>query len=522
MRLFTTIAGLRAHLNSLFKDQTIGLVPTMGALHMGHASLIKRAIAENQITVVSIFINPLQFAPTEDLQKYPRQFTQDCQLCEQLGVDVIFAPTPETMGIAKNTDTQTNSLTTTVVPPQQMTSVLCGSFRLGHFQGVATIVTKLFTIIAPTVAYFGEKDAQQLAIIRQLVKDLNLNIDIRGCPTVREPSGLAYSSRNQYLTQQEKEQAVILSKSLKYAQESFAQGERDSQTLMTRVREQLKTVPEINIQYIELVHPTTLMPLEKITDSGLLAIAAHLGSTRLIDNVILRQRKPIIAIDGPAGVGKSTVTRLVALELGLTYLDTGAMYRALTWLVLQKGIPLDDEGAIAELVSDLHLELIPSVFPEQPMTIKINGEDVTEAIRTPEVTKNVSVISAQRYVRQGMLSQQHQYGKIGGIIVEGRDIGTKVFPDAELKIFLTASVQERAKRRSKDLIAQGQTNIELLQLEQDIGRRDYLDSHRAISPLLKAPDAIAIDTDGLTIHQVTEKIVQLYRERISTDSQVSG
>lgn len=515
MRLFTMIAGLRSHLNSQGKDQTIGLVPTMGALHVGHASLINRAIAENELTIVSIFINPLQFAPTEDLQKYPRQLSHDCQLCEQLGVDVVFAPTPETIGIIQTSNTELDSLTTTVVPPKQMTSVLCGVSRPGHFQGVATIVTKLFTIICPTVAYFGEKDAQQLVIIRKLVDDLNLNIDIRGCPTVREPSGLAYSSRNQYLTRQEREQAVILSKSLKHALQTFYKGERDSQTLITQVQQQLNTVPELKIQYIELVHPTTLMPLEKIAESGLLAIAAYLGSTRLIDNVILRQRKPMIAIDGPAGVGKSTVTRGVALELGLTYLDTGAMYRALTWLVLQKEISLDDEGAIAELVSNVHLELIPSVFPEQPMTIKINGEDVTEAIRTPEVTANVSVVSAQSYVRQVMLKQQHQYGKIGGIVVEGRDIGTKVFPDAELKIFLTASVQERAKRRIKDLIAQGQSKISLEQLEQEIEQRDYLDSNRPISPLLKAPDAIVIDTDGLTIQEVTEKITRLYRERTS-------
>ncbi|GFE71972.1 bifunctional pantoate--beta-alanine ligase/(d)CMP kinase [Chroococcus sp. FPU101] len=508
MRLFTTIAGLRSYLNSHGKDKTIGLVPTMGALHIGHASIIKRAIAENQITIVSIFINPLQFAPTEDLEKYPRQHSQDYQLCEKLGVNVIFAPTPATMGIEPN-----HSLTT-VVPPKQMTSVLCGVYRPGHFQGVATIVTKLLTIVNPTVAYFGEKDAQQLVILRQLVDDLNLKTEIRSCPTVREPSGLAYSSRNQYLTPTEKEQAAILYQSLKLAIQSFEQGVRDSKTLITEVQQQLNTVQDLNIQYVELVDPTTLTPLEKITESGLLAIAVYLGSTRLIDNVILRQRKPIIAIDGPAGVGKSTVTRCVAQALGLTYLDSGAMYRALTWLVMQKGIPLDDEAAIAEIVSGVHLELLPSSSPSQPMTIKINGEDVTEAIRTPEVTQNVSVVSAQSYVRQVMLEQQQQYGKIGGIVIEGRDIGTKVFPDAELKIFLTASVQERARRRSKDLIEQGQTHIGVEQLEQDIQKRDYLDSHRSISPLLKAPDAIAVNTDGLTIKEVTDKIIQLYQERM--------
>lgn len=509
MRLFTTIAGVRSHLNTHGINRTLGLVPTMGALHVGHVSLIKRAIAENELTIVSIFVNPLQFAPTEDLEKYPRQLSQDYQLCEKLGVDVIFAPTPATMGIASN------QKLTKVVPPQQMTSVLCGEYRPGHFEGVATIITKLLTIINPTVAYFGEKDAQQLAIIRQLVDDLNFKSEIRSCQTVREPSGLAYSSRNQYLSPHEKEQAAILYQSLKQARKLFEEGVRDSNTLITQVKQQLSTVPELKIQYIELVDPRTLIPLENITESGLLAIAVYLGSTRLIDNVILQQRKPIITIDGPAGVGKSTVTRCVAQTLGLTYLDTGAMYRAITWLVLQKGIPLDDEGALAELVSGVHLELIPPSAPLQPMIVKINGEDVTEVIRTPEVTANVSVVSAQSYVRQVMLKQQHQYGKIGGIVVEGRDIGTRVFPDAELKIFLTASVQERARRRQKDLIEQGQTVIDTEQLEQMIEKRDYLDSHRPISPLAKAADAIVLATDGFSIEEVTEQIVQLYRERVT-------
>jgi pantoate ligase / CMP/dCMP kinase len=513
VHLFTTIAGLRSHLNSQGKTPTIGLVPTMGALHDGHASLIKRAIAENERCVVSIFVNPLQFAPSEDLQQYPRPFSQDYQLCEQLGVDVIFAPTLETMGIIPQSDTKTPSQTTTVVPPTSMTSVLCGVYRPGHFQGVATIVTKLFTIVNPTVAYFGEKDAQQLAIIRRLVADLNLSVDIRGCPIVREASGLAYSSRNQYLTPSEKEQAAVLYHSLQHARSSFHQGERDSQRLIGQVRQKLNTVPELRVQYVEIVDPTTLIPLDRIATSGLLAIAAYLGTTRLIDNIILRQRQPIITIDGPAGVGKSTVTRRVAQELGLTYLDSGAMYRAITWLVLQKAIPLEDEGAIAELVTGIKLELVPSAFPERPMTVKIDGIDVTEAIRSPEVTANVSVVSAQSYVRQVMLKQQQHYGKAGGIVVEGRDIGTKVFPDAELKIFLTASTEERARRRFKDLIAQGHAFIDLEELEEEIERRDYFDSHRPLSPLSKAPDAIVVDTDGLTVEAVTAKIVKLYQEK---------
>lgn len=514
MRLLTTIAGLRSYLEFQGNNRSIGLVPTMGSLHLGHVSLIERAIADTDCAIVSIFVNPLQFAPTEDLTRYPRQPEQDYQLCEQLGVEVVFAPTPETMGMTDDTHTESFLQTTAVIPPSAMTSVLCGAFRQGHFQGVATIVTKLLNIVRPTVAYFGEKDAQQLAIIRRLVADFDLSVEIRACPTIRELSGLAYSSRNQYLTPDEKVKAASLFRSLQQAQQTFYQGEHDSIALIEKVKQELSIVPEIYLQYVEVVHPQTLIFIKKIEDSGLLAIAAYLGSTRLIDNIILRDRQPIIAIDGPAGVGKSTVTRRVAQRLGLMYLDTGAMYRALTWLVLRGGIDLADEVAIAELVTGSRIELIPTVSPDKLTGVKINGEDVTEVIRTPQVTAHVSAISAQKAVRQEMVRQQQQYGKKGGIVVEGRDIGTCVFPDAELKIFMTASPQERARRRFKDLMAQGQAEMDLNQLEQDIQQRDYLDSHRDLSPLAKAADAIEINTDELTIAQVTEKIVQLYRERV--------
>jgi pantoate ligase/cytidylate kinase len=271
----------------------------------------------------------------------------------------------------------------------------------------------------------------------------------------------------------------------------------------------LDLIDEIKVQYIDLVDPQTLNPLEEVTESGLLAIAAYVGSTRLIDNILLRNRQPIIAIDGPAGAGKSTVTRLVAKELNLLYLDTGAMYRALAWLVRQSGLALTDEAGIAELVSQAKLELIPQPYP-QATRVKINGEDVTEAIRTPEVTSLVSAIAAQKTVREVLLQTQQSYGKKGGLVAEGRDIGTKVFPDAELKIFLTATVGERAKRRLADFQAQGKTDIRLEDLEREIAQRDQQDSTRAIAPLIKAADAIEIQTDGLSISEVTNKIVQLY------------
>ncbi len=512
MRLFKTVAGLRSHLLRHRNAYTIGFVPTMGALHIGHQRLIEHAIADNNCVVVSIFVNPLQFAPTEDLEKYPRQLEQDCQLCEQLGVDVVFAPTVEEMGIA-NLEESSLSATTTVIAPPTMTTGLCGSFRPGHFTGVATIVTKLLNIVQPTVAYFGEKDAQQLAIIRSVVQDLNLPVTIKACSTVREASGLACSSRNQYLSATEREQALAIFHSLQQAQNIFRSGQRSSAQLVKIVRQELAQIPAIKVQYVELVDPKTLTSLERIEEAGLLAIAVYLGSTRLIDNMILRNRKPIIAIDGPAGAGKSTVTRRVAQALDLLYLDTGAMYRAITWLVMQAGIAIGDEGAIAELISDITLELIAAPFPH-PTQVIINGEEVTEAIRTAAVTANVSQIAAQAAVREVLVEQQQLFGKKGGIVAEGRDIGTNVFVDAELKIFLTASVQERAKRRWQEFKAQGQEAISLEQLEREIQQRDDQDSHRKISPLRKASDAIEINTDGLSIEEVTEQIIDLYGKNL--------
>lgn len=509
MLLLRTIKELRSYLATKRSGHKIGLVPTMGALHQGHVSLITRAIADNDLVVVSIFVNPLQFNPTEDLAAYPRQLESDSQLCQQLGVDVVFAPTVEEMNLTGDSDSQSD--TTTVIPPHPMTSVLCGKFRPGHFTGVATVVTKLLNIVQPDCAYFGQKDAQQLSIIRRIVADLNLSLAIIPCPIVREASGLALSSRNQYLTSTEIAIAPQIHHSLQQAATAFRQGERKAKVLLNLVKQQLNKTPEIRIQYVELVNPQTLQTIERVENSGLLAIAAYIGQTRLIDNIVLQSReKPIVAIDGPAGAGKSTVTRQVAQKLGLLYLDTGAMYRAVTWLVMESGLAIDDEGAIASLVETVNIELNSPTAAHLPTIVKINGIEVTQAIRTPEVTAKVSAIAAMAAVRAKLVEMQKSWGKTGGIIAEGRDIGTNVFPDAELKIFLTATPQERAKRRLKDLKSQGHQNINLEQLTQEIQQRDARDSNRAIAPLKKATDAIELVTDGMTIDEVVQKVIALY------------
>jgi pantoate ligase/cytidylate kinase len=311
---------------------------------------------------------------------------------------------------------------------------------------------------------------------------------------------------------------------LQAAQKAFQAGERDAPfgkpfrdrtSLIEVVKSELASVSDIQVEYVELVHPTTLTPLDQVEDSGLLAIAARFGSTRLIDNVLLQHRKPIVAIDGPAGAGKSTVARQVAQTLGLMHLDTGAMYRALTWRVLEAGIDLEDEPAIAELVSQSQINLVTDEA-SRAIRIWIDGEEVTQVIRSLEVTANVSFIAAVPAVRRELVKQQQRWGCKGGVVAEGRDIGTHVFPDAELKIFLTASVQERARRRQQDLKDQELQSVSLEQLEQDIRLRDVRDSTRTLAPLRKAADAIEINTDGLSIAEVTERIVSLYHQQIST------
>lgn len=520
VQLFTSVLGLRCYLDQVRSQHRwletgtsgctlqIGLVPTMGALHQGHLSLVQRARVENHIVIVSIFVNPLQFGPQEDFHRYPRTLEQDRQLCEAAGVDVIFAP--QALELYGSESAARGDRVTQVMPPEDMIRVLCGPFRPGHFPGVATVVTKLLQIVQPQRAYFGQKDAQQLAIIKRVVADLNLPVEVVPCPIVREADGLAMSSRNRYLTPAQRSQANVLYRSLQQAEQACCRGQICATELLTLVKAELATVPAVHLEYVELVHPETLIPLGQVQGVGLLAIAANVGMTRLIDNILLRNRQPILAVDGPAGAGKSTVVRRVAQELGLLYLDTGAMYRAVTWLAMQQGIPIGDEPDIAELVSQCQIE----VYGEPTFTIHINGKDVTEAIRSPAVTEQVSAIAAYPSVRQVLVKLQREYAQRGGVVMDGRDVGTCVFPDAELKIYLTASVQERARRRQLDLKHRGQPDMSLEELERTIFERDRKDMTRRISPLRKAPDAIEINTDNLTIEEVINQVIHLYQEKV--------
>jgi pantoate ligase / CMP/dCMP kinase len=276
--IFTTPSELGHYLQS-HRSQAIGFVPTMGALHVGHQSLIDRARHENTLAIVSIFVNPLQFGPNEDLDRYPRQLEIDRSICEVAGVDVLFLPTPKTMGIEQ--------ILTQVIPPPMMMAGLCGRTRPSHFQGVATIVTKLLNIVQPDRAYFGKKDAQQLAIIRKIVIDLNIPVDIVGCPTLRADSGLAHSSRNQYLSAAGRDRAAVIYRSLERAQALAASGERYTQAFLAAVNTELATVPEFQLEYLELVDPHTLQSIEIVDNVALMAIAGRIENTRLIDNIII-------------------------------------------------------------------------------------------------------------------------------------------------------------------------------------------------------------------------------------------
>ena len=264
------------------KGKKIGLVPTMGAFHIGHISLIEAAVKKCDFVVVSIFVNPTQFGPGEDFKKYPRTFDADLNICRKAGVDLVFAPTKEQMYPEENL---------TWVNIEKLTDSLCGQFRTGHFRGVATVCAKLFNIVAPDIAFFGQKDAQQAIVIKRMVANLNMPLKIVVCPTVRQPDGLAVSSRNQYLTEQQKKDVTLIYKSLQKCQEMINAGIKDPRKIIPQMRKILSQAPSIKIEYISIVDAETLQTIDHITGKVLAAVAVRIGPARLIDNILVDSPK---------------------------------------------------------------------------------------------------------------------------------------------------------------------------------------------------------------------------------------
>ncbi|MBQ3752679.1 MAG: pantoate--beta-alanine ligase [Prevotella sp.] len=279
MKVVKTVKEVREIVSAWRKEGlTVGLVPTMGYLHEGHQSLIIKSAEQNDRTVVSVFVNPIQFGPNEDLEAYPRDLDRDIQKVEEAGGDLIFNPEPAEMYPGHFTS---------FIDTTETTELLCGAVRPVHFRGVCTVVGKLFNIVCPDRAYFGQKDAQQLATIRRFVRDLNFPVEIVACPIVREADGLAKSSRNTYLNAEERQAALILSKSLKKGQEAIAAGERDAQTVIAVITESLKSEPLARIDYVEVVDFENIQRTARIEGDVLVAIAVYIGKTRLIDNFIV-------------------------------------------------------------------------------------------------------------------------------------------------------------------------------------------------------------------------------------------
>ena len=470
----------------------------MGALHDGHGSLIQHA-AQQGPALVSVFVNPRQFGPSEDFDHYPRTLDADCQMAEGWGAAALWAPCLETVyppGLQIPAH----------VAPATLQQHLCGAGRPGHFDAVATVVARLLDLVRPQQIWLGEKDWQQLVILRRLVQDLALPVRVCSVATSREKDGLARSSRNQYLSPLQRVQASALPSILRSA---------SADAPLASIRRGLIEAG-LEVEYVERVDPLTLHPCGSEKAISLLAAAVRCGTTRLIDHVFLMNRQPLVAIDGPAGAGKSTVTRAFAERLGLVYLDTGAMYRSVTWWVQSNGADPADASAVEPLLRKFDLQLQSQARTGQ--VVLVNGVDVSEAIRSPEVTAAVSAVAAHRSVRRELTAQQKLMGAKGGLVAEGRDIGTAVFPDADLKVFLTATVGERARRRALDLSQRGFPVPEQAELEAQIAERDHLDSTRAEAPLVQAPDAVELVTDGMDIEAVIEALVAEFRTRIAEEA----
>lgn len=279
LKIFQTIDEMRAASRKARRaGKRLGFVPTMGALHEGHLSLVRTALASSDVVAVSIFVNPTQFGLNEDLARYPRSFEHDCELLTREGVDFVFAPSVEEMYPAG---------TTTWVTVDELSGKLDGRSRPGHFRGVATVVSKLFHIVEPDAAFFGQKDAAQVAVIRRMVRDVNFGVEIVVCPIVREPDGLAMSSRNAYLNAEQRKRALILRRSLMRIEELARKGESSAERLIAAGLAEFATEPGVRLDYLEMVSPETLDPVKQASDGALIAVAAYVGTTRLIDNLLL-------------------------------------------------------------------------------------------------------------------------------------------------------------------------------------------------------------------------------------------
>lgn len=280
MRVLSTIAEITEYTAELKKSgKTIGLVPTMGALHEGHLTLMRAARADNDVVIASVFVNPIQFGPNEDYDKYPRMFEADCAKLESVNVDAVFHPDPAEM--------YPQGFCTYVNVDGEFTRKLCGASRPGHFRGVATVVTRLMNLSRADRAYFGQKDAQQVCVIKRFVNDLNIPVQVVMVPINREDSGLARSSRNAYLSDTEKQQALCLSRSLRKAEAAYAGGEKNVAALLKIVRDELAAEPAADVEYVELYDFPTLEPIETVEKESLMAMAVRIGKTRLIDNIII-------------------------------------------------------------------------------------------------------------------------------------------------------------------------------------------------------------------------------------------
>jgi len=292
MQVVAKVSELNSIIDDLKKQgKVLGLVPTMGALHAGHKSLIDRARQECDIVVVSVFVNPTQFGPNEDFDKYPRVFENDKKICESAGCDIVFHPEPEEMypdyikGSSLKENAHVKEASYIIKVPEKYTNRLCGKSRPGHFDGVCTIVSKLFHIVKPNKAYFGQKDIQQLIIIKNMCKNLNLDIEIQGCPIVREKSGLALSSRNSYLTEEQKIKAASIFKTLSAIELMYQEGHTDKDKVFSECLNYLDK--DIKVEYLEVCNLNTLDYCEKIVHNSFIAIAVKLGEVRLIDNMVL-------------------------------------------------------------------------------------------------------------------------------------------------------------------------------------------------------------------------------------------